>query len=363
MASAPAARGLLLASSPTLRRAALLNHLQVALLGLLAVALVALIAQHVDSRVELVYGLLIAALAAVLTLALVINLSGLHSASAGLTIAALIAPPWLSLALDTHVQNGDFIPMVYVVFPVMVAAMFVRVRTVAVLAISQLIGLTAVAFAAPHRGFNWASLLTFVVMVSVISALYSAIARQDLHQIDHHISELRSAQSILLYQASHDALTGAYNRAYLDSQLGPEIARSSRSGQPFSIVMFDIDHFKAINDHFGHAGGDDALRRVASTVIGMTRRADSVCRLGGDEFVVLLPEADTAGAAAVAEAVRATVARDEDTADAGTGLTLSLGIATCPNHGMSPDALLSVADSALYDAKRSGRNRVGRSVA
>lgn len=338
------------------RHAALLRNLQVALVCLFLIAMAALLASHPDTGVELAYAGLILGLAVAVSAALVLSLMGRFTVSATLTIGVLVVPPWFSLAVDPRVLDGDFVPMPYVVFPVMIAAMFTTIRAVLVLAVAQWLGLVAVALANPGTGFNWASLLTFVIIVNVISTLYSVITRADLDEIELHLGRLRAAQAELLHESTHDALTGAYNRAYLDQQLRREVARANRNGQPFSIVMVDVDHFKAINDAVGHAGGDDALRQVAGDLHRTTRLGDSVCRFGGDEFLLLLPDADRAGATAVAELVRGSMPGASDLAD----LTVSLGVATYPFDGGTPDELLSAADASLYDAKRSGRNRVGR---
>jgi two-component system cell cycle response regulator len=131
-------------------------------------------------------------------------------------------------------------------------------------------------------------------------------------------------------------------------------------GRELAVLMVDVDHFKSVNDRFGHAAGDRALRVVAETLRGNTRVFDSIARYGGEEFVVLMPGTGPDAAVAAAERLRASVAAAAfDTPDGSpVHLTVSVGVACSPEHPASPDALLAAADQALYDAKRGGRNRV-----
>lgn len=152
-----------------------------------------------------------------------------------------------------------------------------------------------------------------------------------------------------------DALTGAYNRRYLNEFLVKEIRRSTRYKHDFSLLMLDIDHFKAYNDAYGHLAGDEALRQVVGLLRQNVRAVDLVARYGGEEFVVVLPETDAAGAHATAEKIRSIL---ENHSFPFGRLTASLGVAHCAaSEAASPDALIAMADHALYTAKRLGRNR------
>ena len=159
--------------------------------------------------------------------------------------------------------------------------------------------------------------------------------------------------SQLEVRAREDPLTGTFNRRAFVEHLDAETGRREHSS---AIVMFDIDHFKAINDRRGHAAGDAALKILAATVTGRLRRGDALGRLGGDEFAVTLAGADDDAALAYAEDLRHRVA----TASAAAGLpfTVSLGVATFSGSEHDAEALLAIADSALYRAKNSGRDTV-----
>jgi diguanylate cyclase (GGDEF)-like protein len=160
--------------------------------------------------------------------------------------------------------------------------------------------------------------------------------------------------------ARHDPLTGLDNRQELHRRLGEELDRARRFSRPFSVLIVDVDHFKAVNDRHGHPAGDAALVAVARMVAGQVREIDHVARYGGEEFAAILPETDVAGAAVLAERIRRHVAAHPVTVDGGVDLllTVSIGVAAFPSHGEDLDALFKSADRALYKAKRKGRDRV-----
>lgn len=152
-----------------------------------------------------------------------------------------------------------------------------------------------------------------------------------------------------------DPLTGAYNRRYLELQLQQSLGNWQRYGKPSTLLLIDIDHFKRINDRFGHSAGDDAIRGLVDVISRRIRSVDTLCRYGGEEFVVLLGEADAAAASAVAEEIRARVEAAKILPEG--SMTVSVGVADLTaTTGM--DHWLNLADAALYLAKRSGRNRV-----
>ena len=174
---------------------------------------------------------------------------------------------------------------------------------------------------------------------------------------------MQYAQSLVLQQLlSTDALTGIANRRRFDDALELEWRRSARAGVPLSLLMIDVDHFKAYNDHCGHQRGDECLRRVARLLLNSVGRpADLVARYGGEEFVCLLPGVDEVGAQAVAarllRAVRAAAIAHPRSPSA-SRLTISIGVATAFDLAGKPDALVALADRLLYAAKDAGRDRV-----
>jgi len=187
--------------------------------------------------------------------------------------------------------------------------------------------------------------------------------------------QIKIGRSILKYMAGNDvearyheeiynlmmtdALTQAFNKRAFSEALPREVGRAQRYKRPLSLVLFDIDHFKKINDTYGHVAGDSVLRQLAGLVRPRIREHDVFGRVGGEEFALLLPEVDSNGARIVAEKVRQAVAgarfliKDES-----FSATISLGCSTLPAQGGVADVLYEQADKALYAAKQGGRNRV-----
>ena len=164
----------------------------------------------------------------------------------------------------------------------------------------------------------------------------------------------------LRWQSVRDPLTGLYNRRYIDGSLELELARSVRSGNPVSVVMLDIDHFKIFNDTFGHEAGDAVLKHVADVFGESTRKGDVAGRFGGEEFLLTMPGADVRQAVERAEELREAI-RSIDAVFGGRKLgqiTASFGIATFPGSALTAEQLIDEADRALYAAKDAGRDRV-----
>ena len=156
-----------------------------------------------------------------------------------------------------------------------------------------------------------------------------------------------------------DALTGAHNKRYFHEFLEREIARCSRHGRQLSLLMFDIDHFKEINDTHDHLAGDSVLREIARRLSGRFRREDLLARYGGDEFAAVLPETDLAGARTFGEHIRRRVCGQPfEYAGNAIGVTVSVGLANVEGTPVGVTEFIKAADDRLYQAKREGRNRV-----
>ncbi len=163
--------------------------------------------------------------------------------------------------------------------------------------------------------------------------------------------------------AIHDSLTGLWNRGMVLDQLGRELNRSRREGKALAVAIADLDHFKKVNDTFGHAAGDAVLREAAVRMRSAIRDCDFMGRYGGEEFLLVLPGCDEITGPMVAERVRSRVA--DDPVQAGEALlpvTTSIGLAFTQASRVGPDALVVAADEALYRAKAAGRNRVAAPV-
>jgi diguanylate cyclase (GGDEF)-like protein len=187
----------------------------------------------------------------------------------------------------------------------------------------------------------------WVITVGMVSS-----AAVIVHILKRHNDELLGRLSSA---ARTDSLTGLANRQGFEEGIARELTRAGRTGSPVTLIIADIDRFKDINDRFGHAEGDAALRAVGETAGRIVRSSDTAARIGGDEFAVILPDTDAVGAFAFAERLReaAMGSHSQQTEP----LTISLGIAESAADGVSPDLLTRSADSALYEAKELGRNQ------
>ncbi len=154
-----------------------------------------------------------------------------------------------------------------------------------------------------------------------------------------------------------DGLTGAFNRRVFERRIEEEIDRANRYSTALSVLMVDVDHFKAVNDEFGHLLGDEVLRQISRLFAQVLRKSDVVCRYGGDEFAILLPETVGQSALRAAEKLRQTIAEFEFPG-VPRRITISAGISEYPRNGDSRDSLVQAADDCLYAAKQAGRNRV-----
>lgn len=207
-----------------------------------------------------------------------------------------------------------------------------------------------------------------VYMISIGIAAFSRnqqlrTIREDLRASEKTLSQqlvdIKVLQAKLLEQASRDPLTGLYNRRFMDTIAGREIARCNRDHQHMAVMMIDVDHFKKVNDTYGHPGGDEVLKMLSALFLEKVRTTDVPCRYGGEEFALLLPGMSAEIAMVRANQWRSTFA-ERTVLFGGVSIqsTISIGVAVYPNHGESMEALIQGADQALYRAKTQGRNRV-----
>ena len=187
--------------------------------------------------------------------------------------------------------------------------------------------------------------------------LYICILVEDA--TDAYVYQQQLQQSVARLQLANrtDGLTGVFNRSYWQQQLGYEIQRAERYQHPLSLLLFDLDKFKQLNDHYGHLGGDAVLIEVSRLVAALLRDTDLLGRYGGEEFGIILPETDLTGAMQVAQRLCSAVAAHSITFEQQQlTATISVGV-TCFTSGLGSDQLIQQADEALYSAKRQGRNQ------
>ena len=181
-----------------------------------------------------------------------------------------------------------------------------------------------------------------------------------------YTARLRDNVAMSIEMAITDALTSLFNRRYMETHLAALTEQAAQRGKPLSVLILDIDFFKSINDGHGHDAGDDVLREFSLRIRKSIRNIDLACRYGGEEFVIVMPETDMAVAGMVAERIRRRIATEPFAVQQGTKsleVTISIGIASLGSEGDTAAAMLKRADTALYRAKRDGRNRVVQDAA
>ena len=196
-----------------------------------------------------------------------------------------------------------------------------------------------------------------VMRVGTRSVLISLL--MDISERTRSERAVQVLQDELREQSTHDALTGLYNRRFLEESFRRELLLAERTGHPVSVIMIDLDHFKEVNDRAGHLAGDEVLRVFGAQMRCNARSSDIICRYGGEEFLLVLPGMTQEGAIQRAEQLRRLMASTPVRhGPSQITVTASFGVASFPIHGRSTDELIAAADSALYCAKSEGRNCV-----
>lgn len=182
---------------------------------------------------------------------------------------------------------------------------------------------------------------------------------QSHQQLENRLHAVAEEKSVLQELTMRDSLTGLHNRRFLDAALSRELARTEREGNQLAVIVMDLDHFKNVNDQYGHAAGDETLKMLAELLKRGARESDLICRYGGEEFVAIMPGMSADQALERAESWRNQLEEAIIVCgDSRISITLSAGIAVFPDHGNTPSLLLAGADKMLYKAKAEGRNRI-----
>jgi len=232
---------------------------------------------------------------------------------------------------------------------------FLTGKLILITAIGVCIGITAflISFTVLKDGnIVWCVASAFIACTLTITSSASILFYSLYKSSNESIGKLKE-------QSSMDKLTELYNRSYLDPFLESEIDAAKKENQQISVIMVDMDHFKEINDTYGHTVGDHVLTIFAQVVLKCIRKTDIIARYGGDEFIVVLPDTDTDTAESVGERIREDVSETyippiDDVVI--SSIHCSVGISTYPVHCDSKSSLIRTSDLALYMAKRSGRN-------
>ena len=347
---------------PERRRAHLLAWL---LLGMLALSVAALVLMLIfnpatDPRHN-EYLLLIGVVIVLVGIAYGLNWTGHYNQSAGLFVVLAAVGPWGAVVLDSAVVSADFVAFTYVVLPLLLSSLLLRPRVTIALSLLELVVLASMPTLIPATApINWPGFLGFVATTAALSVVSSVVTHRDMAQLDRQTHQLARSEATMRELSIRDPLTGLFNRRYMEETLEREVTRAARVGSSLGVIMMDIDHFKRFNDRLGHAAGDVLLQELGVELARQVRSDDVACRYGGEEFVLLMPDSSLEVTALRAERVRDAVKRiqAEHHGRAVGPITISLGVAVFPDHGSDGDEVLESADSALYNAKCEGRDRV-----
>ena len=313
-------------------------------------------------REKVMYRLSILAIACFLPFAINNFYRGRYALGIGVLATLLV---FFVNAVAIHVRRPPPVPFIVLLLP-MSAAMTIALQTQGIHGAFWAYPVTLFFyFVMPRRTATIASVALFLFITGAVAAYvdvgvairFSVALMLCIVIINVILNVIVRLQNKLLDQSIRDPLTGAYNRRHMQTCLHQAVERGGRTGAKASVLLFDIDHFKRINDQFGHAAGDQVLAGIVGLLESRLRKIDFLFRIGGEEFILLLTETDEADAVAVAEEVRARVADAPLYGDNKT--SVSIGV-TGLRSGDTLDAWIRRADDALYKAKASGRDRVVR---
>ena len=277
-------------------------------------------------------------------------------------IAALLVGVAVAVALPLiALQSGALSAPMMVVVPLvpMLMATFVGRSGTLFMGAALFAGLVVVAAVGAATDVRGDPTIRFTILAACLSI---AVLTAYLHERerDSMESDLRAAAVALKEESLRDSLTKLSNRRHLDDRLAEEIAFARRHGTDLSVIMVDVDHFKSVNDRYGHSAGDEVLRAIASRLRASVRTEDTVARFGGEEFAVVLRATDLAASRIAAERIRQIIsASPVDLLSGAIPVTISAGCASlASSRSDSASALMAAADGRLYAAKQAGRNRV-----
>jgi diguanylate cyclase (GGDEF)-like protein len=301
------------------------------------------------------YEMLISGLIIFFVIAYTLNYAGHYNGSAIVLVACATVTPWISLLFDPSILHGDFVPLTYLTFSILLSSIFLPTHITIALAVLQTTGVVIVFILSPATpAFNWFSFLAFIILTSVFSILSNSIIQSNMKQIESQTRREAHLQDLSI----RDHLTNLFNRRHLEETLEREIQRAVHTQNPLGVIMLDVDHFKHINDSLGHDAGDIVLQELGKFLTGQVRHSDTVCRYGGDEFVLILPDASRNITKERAEHLRNSVKHLSVKHENPITITISQGMAVFPDDGSTVESILKSADTALYQAKHGGSNLV-----
>ena len=334
----------------------LLYYIHFILLSFLLLALIMVLVVTVPGNQLTYRSIAVVSVVGIVT-ALYLNLNGKFKASLQITLLLMFVMPWLSILYEYLRHSGDYVPMMYMIIPIQLMALFMPLKPMFSIATAQTALLAGLILLDPARDqYNWASLICYLFLTTMLGTIISYVLRKQYLNIMLSRNNLAISENKMREISIRDPLTGLYNRRFMNESFDDLLSRTTQS---FSLLMVDIDHFKEINDTFGHTSGDEVIRKVADILVEATRKQDIVCRYGGDEFVVILVDCNLNDALVKAQQIKQQVESlvVDTTRENSIALTASIGVAHSSQSNNSRDAILRAVDTALYTAKQNGRNQ------
>ncbi|NCC13482.1 MAG: GGDEF domain-containing protein [Spirochaetia bacterium] len=292
------------------------------------------------------YLLLLLVLLLLLILAMIARHRNHYLLSASFTLGLGLVGTWSSVLINLNAGTPDFFPLCYVTITIIISSLFLPALFTILLSATQII-LLAVLVAANETLLqqNWPSFFFFVILVAFLSMIANYLIKIQMFQLKE--------------SAIRDHLTGLFNRRYFDETLSNKLKREQKGGEPWGIILLDIDHFKHFNDQYGHDAGDFVLTRLAHEMLSCFNLSATICRYGGDEFAILLPYLQQQELGTLCEnLVERVHALDLPYAGKSLGsMSISVGYVRYTEQLSSAELFLKQADSYLYHAKQTGRNQ------
>jgi diguanylate cyclase (GGDEF)-like protein len=290
---------------------------------------------------------LIGILAGIDGVAYIATLKNMYRLSSILTVALSLIGTWGSIYIDSRLGLTEFFPLIYVTITVLLSSVLLPLLITIIIASVQLVVLITILSNTPAlMAYNWASFISFVLILSVLSIVANYISSYQLKRFKEN--------------SIRDHLTGLLNRRYFDVTLEDKVDRGESKGIVYGIMLMDIDNFKKYNDQYNHATGDIILQKVSSFLVGTLEASAIACRYGGDEFAIIIIDTDYAQLYEIAQNLRTKVKNVDitDTCKTGEQLSISIGLALFPENGNTPELLMAHADRNLMVAKELGKDLV-----
>lgn len=298
---------------------------------------------------------------ALVLFALLVLRFGHYTPAARTMILLFTTAPWVVVLVKPSMLTRDIVPLLFITLSISLSTLFLTlVETILTVGVQFLLLVILTLSTDLASELNAASLLLYVFLLSTINIMISYIRDENLKLLQAQDRRLEKSRKRLHQQSMLDPVTGLYNRAHLENLLSGEMARAEHNQTTLGVLLIDIDHFKKINDTYGHSIGDIVLREIGQVLSNNIRQTDYLIRHGGDELVVIMPGASTGVAQRRAEQFRANIERLKIPVEGQIidSVSLSIGVATFPEHGKTEDTLIGAADQALHQAKAAGRNQV-----